>query len=150
MEDDQTPTNQRPSRRRGILIVDDEADIRELLSFAMKMAAFEVFLAADGMVAARIYRRQYKQIDIVLLDVQMPLWDGPRTLEVLQAFRPQVRCCFMSGDLGRYTEEFLRDAGALMVFQKPLSAAALGQTLMDLAMSPEPCPQAETAAAPNS
>jgi DNA-binding NtrC family response regulator len=151
MEDDETPTIHRATCRLGILIVDDDPAIRELLNFAMRMAGFDVHLAPDGLAAARVYRLFRKQIDIVLLDVQMPFWDGPRTLAQLQQLSPDLRCCFMSGDLGIYTQESLRDLGALMVFQKPLSAAALARTLMDLALAGQASDQpAAEEAVPNS
>ena len=57
-----------------ILVVDDSADIRLLLSRTMKGAGYEVFQASDGsevMPAVHSY-----QPDLVLLDVQMPELDG--------------------------------------------------------------------------
>jgi CheY-like chemotaxis protein len=56
---------------------------------------------------------------MVLMDVRMPGLDGLLTLGELRQFDPDVRCCFMSGDLGGYTEQRLRDSGAAAVFHKP-------------------------------
>jgi CheY-like chemotaxis protein len=54
-------------------------------------AEFAVWLAADGWKALQIYEQQQSKIALVLLDVRMPGWDGPRTLAALQRLDPAVR-----------------------------------------------------------
>jgi DNA-binding NarL/FixJ family response regulator len=65
------------------------------------------------------------------MDVQMPESDGPATLAALREQDPQVRCCFMSGDLGDHTEDGLRRLGTGEVLHKPFSAADAGRVLRD-------------------
>jgi CheY-like chemotaxis protein len=106
--------------KSGILVVDDEPAIRRLLQTALRQHGFfAVWTAADGRQAVEIYRRHRQDIGLVLLDVQMPVLDGPRTLAVLQRINPQVCCCFMSGHTGAYTEAELQERGGLYVFAKP-------------------------------
>jgi DNA-binding response OmpR family regulator len=61
-----------------ILVVDDEADIRELLRELLGRAGHEVVEAADGSEALKLFYSE--QPDFVILDVQMPILDGWETL----------------------------------------------------------------------
>ena len=117
----------------GILVVDDDAAVRGLLEFGLRHQGFAVWLAANGPEALEQYRRHGATIDVALLDVLMPGLDGPQTLATLQELNPQVRCCFMSGDLGLYGEWQLQSMGAAAVFHKPFRLAEVAQVLWDLA-----------------
>ena len=61
-----------------ILVVDDEADIRELLRELLGRAGHEVVEAPDGSEALKLFYSE--QPDFVILDVQMPILDGWETL----------------------------------------------------------------------
>ena len=61
-----------------ILVVDDEADIRELLRELLGRAGHEVVEAPDGSEALKVFYSE--QPDFVILDVQMPILDGWETL----------------------------------------------------------------------
>jgi DNA-binding NtrC family response regulator len=109
----------------AILVADDSPSIRLTLLRLLAKQGFRIHMAQDGREAARIYARERQHIKLVLLDVCMPVLDGPATLTALQAINPQVRCCFMTGGLGRYTEEELLDRGALAILPKPLPFSEL-------------------------
>jgi len=129
-----SPAALRTTRRQhGVLIADDEAEVRDVLHDKLQQEGFSVWLAADGQEALDLYRNHCETIDVVLLDVRMPALDGPQTLAALQEITPQVRCCFMSGYLGSYTEENLRDLGAATVFAKPFRLAEVAHVLGELA-----------------
>ena len=119
----------------GILVVDDEEDLRALLSIGLRQQGFAVWLAADGHEALELYRRHREFIDVALLDVRMPGQDGPQTLAALYKVNPQIRCCFMSGDFGSHTEEKLRSLGAAAVLPKPFRLAEVAHQLWELANS---------------
>jgi CheY-like chemotaxis protein len=124
----------------GILVVDDEAPVRALLEAGLRQYGFTLWMAPDGYQALEIYRQHQDAIALVLLDVRMPGLDGPQTLARLRQIRPEVRCCFMSGHTGAYSEQGLLDLGAVHVFRKPFQLAELVQTLRWLADVPEPPP----------
>lgn len=120
-------------RTNGILVVDDEEYLRGMLNAGMRQQGFAVWLAADGHEALALYRQQKKAIDVVLLDVRLPGLDGPQTLAALQQLNPRVRCCFMSGAVGDYTESSLRERGADAVFWKPFCLPEVALMLWELA-----------------
>jgi CheY-like chemotaxis protein len=122
-----------PQRKPGILVVDDEWGVRRLLKVGMRQQGFAVWLAAGGQEALELYRRHQETIDVVLMDVRMPGLDGPQTLAALRELTPQIRCCFMSGDAGSYTEDRLRNWSAAAVLQKPFPLAEVARVLWALA-----------------
>lgn len=66
-----------------ILVVDDEADILNLLSYNLKKAGFEVLLAKDGPEAIGLARS--KRPDLVILDIMLPDMDGTEVLKRLKS-----------------------------------------------------------------
>lgn len=118
-------------RKPVVLVVDDEAPIRGLLEMSLSSLGFAVLAAGSGEEAVDLYRRHGGEVDLVLCDVQMPGLDGPGTLDALRALDPHARCCFMSGDLGRYTAWELLARGACCVLPKPLDLAGLARTLRE-------------------
>lgn len=123
-------------RNYGILVVDDEGGVRGLLKIGLRQQGFTVWLAADGQEALDLYRQHGAAIDVVLLDVRMPGQDGPETLAALQELNPRIRCCFMSGDLGKHATASLLKLGAAAVLPKPFRLAEIAQVLWELARAP--------------
>jgi CheY-like chemotaxis protein len=119
--------------RPGILVVDDEALLRDLLQIVLLRKGFAVWLAESGHRAVEVYRQQRDAVSIVLLDVRMPDMDGPQTLAALQGIDPAVVCCFMSGDAGDHTPESLIALGAARLFEKPFRVEEIAQTLWQTA-----------------
>jgi CheY-like chemotaxis protein len=107
--------------------------VRNLLTVVLQRHGFRVWSASGGNEAIDLFRLHGGEIGLVLLDVRMPGLDGPQTLAALQALRPDVRCCFMSGHTGPYAEQELLGRGAVRVFAKPFRVEELGPTLWQLA-----------------
>ena len=107
-----------------VLVVDDDAGACRLLEVGLRHSGLAVRLAASGPEAVAVYRRHFRSISVVLLDVKMPGMDGPQTPAALRALNPALRCCVMSGDTGRYSERDLVERGAALVLPKPLPRPA--------------------------
>src|SRR5690242_14067445 len=94
-------------RKPEVLVVEDETVVGEMLELALGQFGFMVYLAGSGREALEVYRQHAVTIDVVLLDVQMPDLDGPGTLAALRRVNLSVPVVFMSGDMGRYSEQDL-------------------------------------------
>ena len=72
----------KPYERIKVLVVDDETSITEMLTERLEMNGYTVFTAGDGRegLDAAINLRP----DIILLDIMMPVMDGPQMLEALR------------------------------------------------------------------
>jgi two-component system, OmpR family, response regulator len=119
-----------------VLVVDDDAAVRGVLSLALSHGGLDARLAASGPEAVAVYREHGRAIGLVLLDVQMPGGlDGPGTLAALREIDPGVRCVFMSGYAGLYPAQDLLALGALAFLPKPFTdLPALCRTLRELAL----------------
>jgi CheY-like chemotaxis protein len=121
----------------GVLVVDDESEVRSVLRSALEGRGFRVWLADGGREALDLYRQHRDAIAVVLLDVRMPGLDGPQTLDALRHLNPEVLACFMSGDAGGYQPEELQERGAPFLFAKPFRLDELAQALWLLAGGPD-------------
>ena len=116
-----------------ILVVDDESGVRKLLTAVLRQFGFGVREASSGEEAVALYEQHRADIDLVLLDVRMETQNGPDTLAALRRLDPRVRCCFMSGHAGDYSNSDLLALGASHVFSKPFrSLNELTRTLADV------------------
>jgi len=82
------------STARSILIADDDSDVREALSFALRDEGFSVRAAGDAYEARRLFVAC--RPDLVLSDVRMP-GNGLRLLHELQAVSPGTPVILMTG-----------------------------------------------------
>jgi CheY-like chemotaxis protein len=119
-------------RKRGILVVDDDADVRFVLGVALRQEGYATWLAANGLEALDLYWRNSRTIDLVLLDVRMPGLDGPQTLAALRDLNPRIHCCFLTGDFGGYSGGELGDLGAAVLL-KPFRLAEIARAVRQLA-----------------
>ena len=77
-----------------ILIIDDEAGVRELLADALKLAGFETLTAADAMIAQTMLRTI--KPDLLVVDINMPLMDGFEFIERIRSNGDQTPALMLS------------------------------------------------------
>ena len=106
-------------RERRILVVDDERDIRDLLSRLLSKHGFDVAGAKDGHEALNEIRRH--RPDVLLLDVSMPRLDGIELLKVAADLGERIPVvCAISGVADDAEIEEVLSWGATDFFRKPL------------------------------
>ncbi|MEN9687593.1 MAG: hypothetical protein RL381_605 [Actinomycetota bacterium] len=66
-----------------IMVIDDEAGVRDLLGDALKLAGFETITAADAMVAQTLLRTT--KPDLLIVDINMPMMDGFEFIERIRS-----------------------------------------------------------------
>src|SRR3954468_9874704 len=111
---------------RRILIVDDEADIREVAQVSLELVGqFEVLTAGCGRDG--IARARADHPDAILLDVMMPDMDGPTTLAQLQS-DPATRdipVVFLTAKAQTAERTRLAELGAAGILTKPFDPLRL-------------------------
>ena len=80
-----------------ILVVDDEASIRNVVKRTLERFGYRVLLAADGSQAREIYERGWREIAVVLTDMMMPVMDGPATIGAVLSINPGAHIIASSG-----------------------------------------------------
>jgi two-component system, NtrC family, sensor kinase len=112
-----------------VLVVDDEAPVREVAAAALRRQGYTVLVAGNGAEAISIVQSNAGPLDGVLLDLTMPDMDGVSTLNALRASRPGLRAVLMSG----YDQfEALRrfdGLGLTGFLQKPFSVESLREKI---------------------
>src|SRR3989442_14683810 len=97
---------------RRILVVDDEADIVNLLVEILMREGHHADTAPNGAAALTLVER--REYDLILCDLRMPVLDGPGFYRELQRRRPELlrRLVFITGDaLSATMAAFLAEAG---------------------------------------
>jgi len=105
-----------------VLIADDDADLRELISFTLAQAGYLVIKAADGVAALRLFEQE--SADLVLLDINMP---GASGFQVCEAIRSRSRVPVMMLTVRGEEEDLVRalGLGADDYLTKPFSPRTL-------------------------
>lgn len=83
---------------RIILLVDDDAIIRNALRRILERAGFSVLVAEDGREAIRIASEHVNGIDLLISDVQMPRMTGPGLAKGLKSAHPELRVLLVSAN----------------------------------------------------
>lgn len=68
--------------KKRLLIVDDEADLAEMIKFRMENNGYEVLLAHDGQAALEMARKESP--DLIILDLMLPKMDGYKVCGLLK------------------------------------------------------------------
>jgi PAS domain S-box-containing protein len=112
-----------------ILVVDDEHIVRRSAKAMLERYGYSVVLAENGKEAVELYKVLADKVDLVLLDMTMPVMSGEEAFRHLKTLRPEVRVVLSSGyneveAVRRFTGKGL--AGFL---QKPYSAITLAEKI---------------------
>ncbi len=108
-----------------ILVVDDENVICEIATRILTSKGYTVSLCRDGQEAVELYTKEREKIDLVLLDLIMPVMNGKETFYALKKIDSDVKILLASGySIDEDTQEML-DRGALGFLQKPFKRAKL-------------------------
>ncbi len=102
-----------------VLVVDDEAMIRETAASMLKQLGLDVLLAVDGADGVAQYREHWQRIDLVLLDMTMPKLDGKEAFEAMKQINPSLQVLLSSGYNEQETTSQFAGEGLAGFVQKP-------------------------------
>lgn len=127
-----TTVEQAVPRGKGelILIVDDEASIREITQTSLENYNYRTILASDGLEALDLYRENQQEISVVLMDMMMPNLDGVSAMRALQEINPGVKIIATSGLLAN--RKLALDANVKTFLLKPYKIAQLLEMLTEI------------------
>jgi PAS domain S-box-containing protein len=108
-----------------VLVVDDEDVVRSMARASLQRLGYRVVTANNGQEAAELFAKNPAGIDLVLLDMTMPVLAGEETLKRLLEIRRDARVLAMSGLDEREAKQRFGDCIAGFI-QKPFTAGQLG------------------------
>ena len=114
--------------RPRVLLVDDDRSVLDALGAVIESEGFELVRAADGHEAVEKFRQQ--PIDIVLLDLNMPVKGGWGTFERLTTINPLLPIIVITARPDAYPVAMATGVAALM--QKPLDIPLLLEAMREL------------------
>lgn len=114
-----------------ILVIDDDANIREIIVEMLTDAGYEVVAAGSGTNGIRLFRQA--PFDLVVTDLIMPDKDGLEVVMELRKDFPGVKIITLSGNpFGRSSLETSRALGAARTLGKPFSEDQLLEAVRDV------------------
>ncbi|MBI1803442.1 MAG: response regulator [Ignavibacteriae bacterium] len=114
-----------------ILVVDDEASIREITRETLQTYGYRVLSASNGAEAVALYAQRSIEIALVVTDMMMPYMDGMATIIALRKINPAVKVVVSSGFAPESRREEVNRLGVKAFLQKPYTADRLLQTVHD-------------------
>jgi DNA-binding response OmpR family regulator len=121
--------------QQKILIVEDDADIRGLLSLRLRKSSYDVSVATDGMTALAVARRE--QPDLVVLDLGLPAGDGFTVMERMRSITSlaDVPVVVITARDAATNREKAEASGAVAFVEKPIDFDQLLETIDGLLTS---------------
>jgi len=121
-----------PVARATVLIVEDEAALRQLVGSMLEEQGYLVLQAENGLDAIALAERHRGTLDLLITDVVMPRLSGPELAQQLRSLRPGLEVLFMSG----YNDSRLVGRGGEQVqfnlLVKPFTPDQLIQRVVEL------------------
>ena len=117
---------------RTILVVDDERMLRRTLGRVLGRAGFTVLLAEDGEEAVEVFSKNMQDIDLVILDMNMPKMDGIAAFAQLRKLSPQIHILLASGESEEEVLSRFHDEHPNGVLKKPFVLSYLLNKVRDV------------------
>lgn len=114
-----------PGGFETVLVVEDDAAVREIVTQFLRGAAYHVIEARDSEEAVAMVKLDPRVIDLLVTDIVLPGQSGPELAGALRVFAPQMRTLFISG----YPSDSVGGARSPAFLAKPFSRAAFLQAV---------------------
>jgi CheY-like chemotaxis protein len=132
------PAQAMPHAEAGetVLVVDDEATLRMLVTETLQELDYAAIEAADGPAALRVLESEAR-VDLLVTDVGLPGMNGRQLAEAARALRPSLRILFITG----YAHNAAIGSGAALdhgteIITKPFALDALATKIRDMIEAP--------------
>jgi CheY-like chemotaxis protein len=80
-----------------ILVAEDEGSIREITSSTLETYGYKVLTAEDGAQAVAEYAQNKDKVEVILMDMMMPVMDGQASIRAVRKINPEVKIIAVSG-----------------------------------------------------
>jgi len=114
-----------------ILLVDDEAPVRDLGKRMLEKVGYDVITASNGLEAIEVYKKYGASISLVILDLIMPVMDGKRCFEEILKADPEAKILIASGCSPDRAPREIIESGKGFI-GKPVNAKGFLKTVRDV------------------
>jgi len=124
------PIETRPTGHgEGVLVVDDEDALRHLCGRILARHGYRVFTAANGAEAVARYAAHRGEIELVLMDLLMPVMDGAAGIQALRSLNPTLRIVATTGLGSERSATEAATATVQALLAKPVNSGDLLSTV---------------------
>jgi two-component system, cell cycle sensor histidine kinase and response regulator CckA len=116
----------------SILVVDDEDAVRHLLKEMLEGLGYRVSTCVDGIEAVERFRTDWRDIDLVILDLVMPRLGGSEVFAAMREIDPDLRVLLSSGFSLDGEAQAMLATGACGFIQKPFRSADLARQVTEI------------------
>jgi CheY-like chemotaxis protein len=110
---------------RALLLVDDEASIRELLTMVLESSGYRCLPALSGLQALALFRDRHLEIEAIVTDVNMADLDGYSLVRAVREIVPEIKIVLSSGSLGEAEHRIAADLRVAAFLPKPYTVPQL-------------------------
>ena len=114
---------------KTILVVEDIDSSRRYFEAALKLTHANLIYAKNGKEAIEIINNNINKIDLVLLDIYLPMINGIEVLKHIRKINTHIPVIVQTAYTGYHNEEEAFDAGANIFLAKPISLSSLYQEI---------------------
>ena len=115
----------RGAKSAHVLLVDDEVIVCNMAAQMLRGLGYHVTACSDGADALETYRKEWEDIDVVVLDMVMPELSGAETFRAMKNINPDLKVVIASGFSIAGEAQELLDEGARSFIQKPFLVSEL-------------------------
>jgi len=112
-----------------VLLADDEESVRFVTRKTLERFGYRVILASNGAEAVALYARHRPDVAVVLIDMAMPIMDGPAAIVALRSMNPEVKVVCSSGHVSSGDVTKALGVGGQYFVSKPYTAETLLKVL---------------------
>jgi PAS domain S-box-containing protein len=122
-----------PTRGKGrLLVAEDEPAVRQVIAESLAQLGYRVTVSADGAAALRCFQQARGEIDLVILDVMMPVLGGMDALAEMRRIDPKVRVILCSARPISSDEQHWVDGTRVAFLPKPFSMVDLAHCVASM------------------
>jgi signal transduction histidine kinase/CheY-like chemotaxis protein len=113
------PEQKKFEKNKHVLVIDDEKNITKMIEQMLISIGHQVTVAFSGEQAIEIYSKQWENIDIVIIDMLMPVLNGRETFIEMKKINPHINALISSGDTLNSDVHLALQEGVRAFLQKP-------------------------------
>jgi PAS domain S-box-containing protein len=115
-----------------ILLVDDEDIVRATVQAMLQDLGYHILLAENGQAGLEMYMQHHQSIDLVILDMIMPVMNGRDCFAALQKVNPEVRVILSSGYLDKEDLAQMETLGLRGFISKPFGITEISKVIHEV------------------
>jgi PAS domain S-box-containing protein len=118
-----------------VLVVDDEAMIRDIAQQMLQTFGYKVLIATNGAEAVATCAKYVGKIRVMITDLSMPIMDGAAAIEAVRSIDPSIRVIVASGSVVEFNTKKPESTTVYAIMEKPYTPEKLLTTIYNVISS---------------